>query len=121
MAASAEKIKTLISQRLNSYGIETVSDTLVEYAYGRAAEYVLNFCNISEIPEGLAYAVADIACAGYLETSLVTGSLSGNASSVKVGDTQVTFGSESPTWSGIIDGLGSRSRMELLRYRKMCF
>lgn len=120
--ANAERIKTLISQQLNSYGVDVSSDTLIDYAYGKAREYTLNFCNISELPQGLEYAVANIACAGILETQLVTGAISGTPSSVKVGDTQVSFdGESSPLWSTVIDDLQSRSRMELLRYRRICF
>lgn len=121
MAASAERIKELILQRLESYGLLDPDNALIEYGYGRAEEYVKNYCNIEEIPEGLVYAMADIACAGYLETSLVTGALAGMASSVKVGDTQVSFGGESPSWSTIVDDLNRRSGRELVRYRRMCF
>lgn len=117
-----ERLIELVNDQLALYDIAEPKTELVTYAIGKAMEYVRNFCNIDEIPDGLAYATASIACGGYIETARITGLIAdGAVSSVKVGDTQVTMGTEMPSWSGIVEDLNTRARSELIRFRRLCF
>lgn len=117
-----ERLTELVTDRLALYGITEPSTELVTYAIAQATEYIKNFCHIAEIPTDLEHAAAAIACAGYIGTARITGLIEDSAiSSVKVGDTQVTMGTESPSWSGIVDALNADARTELIRFRRMCF
>lgn len=117
-----ERLTELVTDRLALYGVTEPKTELVTYAIGKATEYVLNFCNIDEIPDRLAFATAGVACAGYIDTARITGLIEDSAvSSVRVGDTQVTMGSETPSWSGIVDAINAGARAELVRYRRMSF
>ncbi len=110
---------------------EAETTELLEDALARADQFIRNFCHISEIPDGLVYALADIACGYFLRDAYNTGKLddmygiSGAVSSLKIGDTQVNYTDGTTSANArvlaIIDELVGGKVGELLRYRKLCW
>lgn len=104
---------------------------LLEDALARAEQFICNFCHISEIPDGLMYAWADIACGYFLRDLYNTGQLdnvygiSAAVSALKIGDTQVSYtdgaNSANARVLSIINELTNGKRGDLLRYRKLCW
>ena len=87
-----------VKQRLEQLGYTPVAsdDDMLEFELTRILNYVLNFCNITEIPEILDYRIIDRVCADFLYYKKNSGSLEGFnydtvIKSVKEGDTTVTY------------------------------
>lgn len=100
-------------------------------ALSRADQFILNYCHISEIPEGLTYARTDIACGYFLQNLYNIGKLDElygietGVSSLKIGDTQVNYSEGSASANAritaMINDLLNGKRGDLLRYRKICW
>lgn len=87
-----------VKQRLEQLGYTPVAsdDDMLEFELTRILNYVLNFCNITEIPDILDYRIIDRVCADFLYYKKNSGSLEGFnydtvIKSVKEGDTTVTY------------------------------
>mgnify|MGYP002524803475 FL=1 len=104
----------------------------LEDALLRADQYIRNFCHLPDVPDGLRYVMADMACGHFLKDLYNTGKLDelfgieSGVSSLKIGDTQVSYNAgdaSSPAVrvNAMIEDLLSGRKDELLRYRKMCW
>lgn len=87
-----------VKQRLEQLGYTPVAsdNDMLEFELTRILNYVLNFCNITEIPEILDYRIIDRVCADFLYYKKNSGSLEGFnydtvIKSVKEGDTTVAY------------------------------
>lgn len=118
--------------RLKTFGYEyDVATDLIglTFAMNKAEQSIFNFCNITELPEGLVYVAIDMACAEFLKAKYDVGlldinslDLSGAVTSIKEGDTQVNFSaghSPAENFSAFLDSLLNGRKEDLLRYRKL--
>jgi hypothetical protein len=130
-----DELIKLMKRTLKARGF-IVSETeemaeLLDDALSRADQFILGFCHISEIPEGLVYARTDIACGYFLQNLYNTGQLDElygietGVSSLKIGDTQVNYNEDSASANArvtaMIDDLLNGKRGDLLRYRRICW
>lgn len=113
-----EQVIALIKSLIN---IETVETSLVEFLLATETQHIMNFCNITELPEGLKEGLIETVAGRYLQ--IKKGELLGDDSdivtSIKEGDVTVQFSGESPAkrLDAVIAHL-MRER-DLLRYRKL--
>lgn len=114
-----EQVIALIKSLTN---IETVETSLVEFLLATETQHIMNFCNITELPEGLKEGLIEtVTGSRYLQ--IKKGELLGDDSdivtSIKEGDVTVQFNGESPAkrLDAVIAHL-MRER-DLLRYRKL--
>ena len=87
-----------IKERLQSMGYECVEsdDFAIQYTIRDVEQYILHFCNISEVPACLESAWIDIVCGKFLNTKKSMGQLSSIhfeplLRSIRDGDTTVEY------------------------------
>lgn len=127
-----------ILRRLKSLGYKTTEsdDYTIAFCIGKVEEYIKNFCNISELPDGLYHTAVDMVCGEFMRDKLSTGGLNldgggtiiagGKITEIKEGDTTVKFSSTSSsggssstgTIEDLIDKLTQRDG-DLMCYRKI--
>lgn len=80
------------------YEVGENDKVLIEYTEKTVLQYILNFCNLSELPDELYYTALEMIVGNFLNTKWTTGSLdlgdldlSAPVSSIKEGDTQVSY------------------------------
>ncbi len=117
-----------VVERLKIFGI-TVNEgdmTPIELIINGTEEYILNYCNINEIPFELYNAAVDICCGTFLKTYLSTGRLDsfsseGDIASLTEGDFTVSFKTgtgSTESFTDIIDNLIDK-RSELECFKKL--
>lgn len=114
-------------KRLTSYGV-TVDEIALGVAAGKTEEKIRNFCNITEIPEGLFHTAVNMVCGEYLNQMNLLGRLDAEAfpadaaiKSISEGDVSVSFmdnASASDKLTAFIKGL-SECEGDLLAYRRL--
>lgn len=101
--------------------IDYVDTSLVAFLLKTEEQHILNFCNLTELPEELSNDLIEIVAGRYLQIKkdTVLGDTSDVVTSVKEGDVTVQFSAESPSTrlQFIIDYL-TRER-DLLSFRKL--
>ena len=109
-----EKVKALIKRRLTINNVDNIDEDHLDYYTEEVIQRVLNFCNLTELPEQLYYTVARIV--GELVTPVDEKS-GGVANKIKVGDTEVNLSPSNleKAISGIMDDFKS----ELYAFRKV--
>lgn len=125
-----EKVKL----RLSGFGIETGSgdEPLLGFCVQKALDCILNDCNLKELPDGLVHVAVDMAAGEYLRSKKQSGQLdidsvdlsAAAVSSIKEGDTQVNFGTNSGQSAGerldsLINWLISGHRGDIACYRRL--
>lgn len=87
-----------VVKRLKDLGYTTTTDddSMLEFELQKTLNYVMNYCNITEIPEILDYRIIDRVCAYFLYNKKNSGSLEGFdydvvIKSIKEGDTTITY------------------------------
>lgn len=87
-----------VSKRLNHFGYTTNDDdkSQIEFELDKWSKYILNYCNISEIPEMVYPRLIDRVCAEFLFNKKNSGTLEGFdydavIKSIKEGDTTITY------------------------------
>ena len=95
--------------RLLSLGYELQEDDefTLEQAMIETEQYIMNYCNLESVPEGLNYVATDICCGSFLQTKASMGELDGfdvesAVSNIQEGDVTLT-----------------KKESELVCYRKM--
>lgn len=83
---------------LFGYKAEEGDYLAIDYESEKLKEYVLNFCNISELPKGLKLEFIDAVCANFLKIKLNQKALTGEkvkqiTKTIHEGDTTITFDS----------------------------
>lgn len=101
-------------------------DEMLNFILGETDEHIKSFCNISVIPKGLTYTRRSIAAGRMLDRLYRSGRLteqefSGIVSSVKEGDTTVSYGGGTPQelFEQLVSGLLDPDKSSLLRYRRL--
>lgn len=90
--------KEMVVDRLSQLGYTVVEadDKQVEFEMTKILNYVLNYCNITTIPDILDYRIVDRICSEFLYYKKNTGSLTGFdydavIKQIKEGDTSITY------------------------------
>lgn len=124
-------VSTNIKERLASMGYTCVAedDVAIGFAIGKVENYIQTECNISELPDGLFHVAVDMVCGEFLQAKKATGQLNignldltGAITSIKEGDTQVSFDSnesDSNKLDLLINSLKNGAKGELVCYRKL--
>lgn len=122
---------TEIKTRLESFGYKFVDgdELAIEYAEGKAIQYIKHFCNISEIPECLDYVLMDMICGEFLQLKRNTGQLTSIQTepivkSIQDGDTRVEYNVSYQTdpagvFNAFVDSLIKGHNDELIRHRRL--
>lgn len=108
-----QEIKTLATRRLKLNGVSNVDEERLDYFIDEVVQRVLNFCNLTVLPQELHYTVAKIV--GELATP--ADAKGGNAKVIKVGDTSVEMGGS--YIDAQIDKLLNDYQSELYDFRKV--
>ena len=94
--------KESITERLKSFGYEVTEDDdwMLTFCMEKVTKTIMNYCNVSTIPEDLNPTAIDMVCGEFLRIKRQTGQLqiggldfSGIVTSIKQGDTSVSFSS----------------------------
>ena len=112
---------------LYGYTVTTEDAWALEFIIERAEQQIKDQINRAEIPEGLRSMVVDMAVGEFLRRKKATGTLEGfdleaAVSSIKEGDTTVSFSSDmtdDQRLDALIAQLTSASRTQLAKYRRM--
>lgn len=98
-----------------------IDDSLVAFLLRTEEQHILNFCNLTELPQELANDLVERVAGRYLQIRKadILGDNSDVVTSIKEGDVTVNFNAESPSTrlQSIIDYL-TRER-DLLSFRKL--
>lgn len=98
-----------------------IDDSLVAFLLKAEEQYILNFCNLTELPQELVNDLVERVAGLYLQIKkdMILGDTSDVVTSIKEGDVTVNFNAESPSTrlQSIIDYL-TRER-DLLSFRKL--
>lgn len=120
-----------VIERLVSFGYAPTSADVwvIAYSMQKAGNHVLNQINHQTIPEGLSEMAVDMMCGEFLHSKFLSGQLEltgldldGMISSVKLGDTDVSFdadGSDEAKVQKLLKWLMDGKGCDLLCYRKM--
>lgn len=110
------------------YELQEDDEFTLEQAMVETEQYIMNYCNVCSVPEGLKYAAADMCCGSFLQTKSAMGELEGfdveNAvSSIQEGDVSITFSdavNSKQLFDRLIETL-TEKESELVCYRRMCW
>lgn len=124
MPASESNVLDVVKLRL---GISDDSkDALIDSYVQEIGQRILHYCNLPEIPDGLAHTwasmVVDAVRVDLPQDERIAATV-GGGESVKIGDTSVTSGGSgggvSNTSKSVIDQVVLNYRIDLNRYRRM--
>lgn len=94
-------MKEDVIKRLESFGVATEpeDDWPLDFVIQKVTDFIRNYCNISEIPEGLRCVAVDRVAGEFLLAKKAAGQLTGFdletvVKQIQEGDTAVTFGVE---------------------------
>lgn len=114
--------------RLLSLGYELQEDDefTLEQTMIEIEQYIMNYCNLESVPEGLKYVATDMCCGSFLQTKASMGELDGldmesAISDIQEGDVSISF-SNGMDYSQMFDKLINtltKKESELICYRKM--
>ncbi len=117
------------ARQLESYGI-SADGTALAFAVGRVEEKIRNFCNITEVPEGLFHTAVNMVCGEYLQQMYLLGKLDPEVfpaeaavKSISEGDVSISFmdnASAEDKLAVFIEKLKS-SESDLLAYRRLAW
>lgn len=108
-----QEIKTLAIRRLKLNGVAVVDEERLDYFIDEVVQRVLNFCNLTALPQELHYTVAKIVG----ELAMPADAKGGTAKVIKVGDTSVEMGGS--YMDAQIDRLMNDYQSELYDFRKV--
>lgn len=93
-------------------------DTVLNFMLGNIEETILNYCNLSTLPQGLKFTAYRMAVDLYRNEQLGAGETEKPVSSLSEGDTSVGF-SSSIYETSFTDSLLKRYDRQLSRYRRI--
>lgn len=115
MQEKVEQLKTLLGIAAD----DTDKDLLVQFALESAQELILNYCNIDEVPDGLASTLMRISMDIYRNEQPGGSEVPQAVKSVETGDTKTSFGVTETT--GYSESIVKNYKKQLNRYRKVEF
>ena len=122
----------MVKQRLQMLGYTATDNdiSMINWEIGKAERYIMNFCNITEVPNELFEVLVDMVCAVILMTKKVTGALvdydfSAAVKAIQEGDAKVEYavgdGSQTPEqrFDILMNKLANPPVSILIRYRRL--
>ena len=124
-----------ITKRLADFGYTALTGDAhsIEFLISKWSEYVLDFCNVSEVPEGVRIKLIDKICGEFLYYKKNSGQLGENfdfeapAKIIKEGDTSITMsygeGGKTPEqrFDAMLTSLTQNFDKNLVKYRRMAW
>jgi hypothetical protein len=111
--------------KLLGYDIPDGESEILEILIDEVRDYILNYCNIKEVPTELNSCWATLVCQKYLQNKLALGDMevveNGNISSVSEGETSISYDNSNSSvarMQRLIDKLG-KVENQLVSYRKV--
>lgn len=118
-----------VKKRLNNLGFETseADDATLAFLISKISQTVKNECNVEEVPDELKYRLIDWVCGEFLQTQFDLGKIDienidlTGITSIKEGDTTVSFGADSSGTSKFHDLINTllAGKAEILCFRKL--
>lgn len=99
---------------------DEANERIAQFALDSAVETALNYCNIKKVPDGLEHTIIRMAMDMYKYELFGEGESAQKVTSVKTGDTSVSFGSNGER-EQYLTGLLKDYQRQLNRYRKVGF
>lgn len=120
-------------KKLNGYGYEGVDVEMLTLHALSVREFILNYCNIEKMPNGLKFTYVNMICASYLELYVVKNyvnsednekAIAASVASITEGDVSVTYKDNTSSdkvlnAKALIGSLMDGYRAYLIRYRRM--
>lgn len=120
-------------KKLNGYGYEGVDVEMLTLHALSVREFILNYCNIEKMPNGLKFTYVNMICASYLELYVVKNyvnsednekAIAASVASITEGDVSVTYKDNASSdkvlnAKALISSLMDGYRAYLTRYRRM--
>jgi hypothetical protein len=115
-----------VTDMIAGFGFEAEDDDFVRICIDLARDYILDYCNLNDLPPELVSACAELACGKYLKKKLAAGEMDDEdfdmaVQSVKEGDVSITYCTDKSNreiFMDIVESLNDISE-RLIRYRKM--
>lgn len=111
--------------KLLGYNIPDGENEILEVLIDEVRDYILNYCNIKEVPTELNSCWATLVCQKYLQNKLalvdMEGVENGNISSISEGETSISYDNSNSSvarMQKLIDKLG-KVENQLVSYRKV--
>ena len=125
-----EQIKEDALNWLKFYGYiaSAEDDFALDFVIAQEERYIKNYCSLPDVPEELRYCLVDMCVGRFLQHKKTTGKLEGfnldaAVSSIKEGDSTVSFDTSVPTDDQRLDMLIAyltrRNRGELNKFRRL--
>lgn len=122
-------------KKLNGYGYEGVDVEMLTLHALSVREFILNYCNIENMPKGLKFTYVNMICASYLDLYVVKNYVNGvdnekaiatSVASITEGDVSVTYKDNASSdkvlnAKALIGSLMDGYRAYLTRYRRMAW
>lgn len=111
--------------KLLGYDIPDRESEILEILIDEVRDYILNYCNIKEVPAEINSCWVSLVCQKYLQNKLALGDMegveNGNISSISEGETSISYDNSNSSVARIqklIDKLG-KVENQLVSYRKV--
>lgn len=111
--------------KLLGYNVPDGENEILEILIDEVRDYILNYCNIKEVPAELNSAWISLVCQKYLQNKLAFGDIegieNGNISSISEGETSISYDNNNSSiarMQKLIDKLG-KAENQLVRFRKV--
>ena len=98
---------------------DTGKDTLLQFVLDNVQEVILNYCHIDELPDGLSNTAYRMAVDLYRNEGIGSAEgKTGDVTSIKEGDTEISFGSSKYS-AGFAESVLKNYAMQLNIYRRV--
>lgn len=111
--------------KLLGYNISDGENEILEILIDEVKDYILNYCNIKEVPTELNSCWVSLVCQKYLQNKLALGDMegveNGNISSISEGETNISYDNSNSSvarMQKLIDKLG-KVENQLIGFRKV--
>lgn len=111
--------------KLLGYNIPDGENEILEVLIDEVRDYILNYCNIKEVPAELNSCWVSLVCQKYLQNKLALGDMegveNGNISSISEGETSISYDNSNSSvarMQKLIDKLG-KVENQLIGFRKV--
>lgn len=111
--------------KLLGYNILDGENEILEILIDEVRDYILNYCNIKEVPAELNSVWTNLVCQKYLQNKLALGDMegveNGNISSISEGETSISYDNSNSSvarMQKLIDKLG-KVENQLVGFRKV--
>lgn len=121
---SVENVKDLL-QNFTSVMIDSTYDAIIQYLYNNEQQYILNDCNLTELPKELEYIVEERTAGRFIQIHknvLLSSDELNVVTKIKEGDTEVNFATNTSAESrldAIVTSWLSNRERDIACYRRL--